>query len=75
VSRHPRLQPESYRRAVYDDLPEAAQAAARAEWDDRVAAALELDFTGELRAAGRPWAEGDGEDGTLVMRDPGPPAG
>jgi hypothetical protein len=61
--------------ARYDDLPEPAQAVVRVEWDDRVAATLaELDFTGRLHAAGKPWAEAD-EDGNLVMRDSAPPAG
>lgn len=61
--------------ALYDDLPDPAQAVVRVEWDDRVAATLAgLDFTGGLHAAGKPWAEAD-EDGNLVMRDAAPPAG
>jgi hypothetical protein len=60
--------------ALYDDLPDPAQAAVRVEWDDRVAATLAgLDFTGDLRANGKPWAEAD-EDGNLVMRDAAPSA-
>jgi hypothetical protein len=60
--------------AHYDDLPAPAQAAVRVEWDDRVAVTLaRLDFTDGLEAAGKPWAEAD-EDGSLVLRDPAPPA-
>lgn len=60
--------------AVYDDLPDPAQAVVRVEWDDRVAATLaELDFTKGLHTAGEPWAEAD-EDGNLVRRDAAPPA-
>lgn len=60
--------------ALYDDLPDPAQAVVRVQWDDRVATALaELDFTEGLHAAGKPWAEAD-EDGNLVMRDAAPPA-
>lgn len=59
---------------LYDELPDAAQAVVRVEWDDRVAATLEgLDFTEGLQAAGRPWAEAD-EEGNLVVRDPAPSA-
>jgi hypothetical protein len=59
--------------ALYDDLPDPAQAVVRVEWDDRVAATLaELDFTESLHAAGKPWAEAD-EDGNLVMREAAPP--
>ncbi len=61
--------------ALYDDLPDPAQAVVRVEWDDRVAATLAtLDFTEDLRAAGKPWPEAD-EDGNLVMRDAAPQAG
>src|SRR3712207_3627495 len=61
--------------ALYDDLPDPAQATVRVEWDDRVAATLAgLDFTDELHAAGKPWAEAD-EDGNLVIREATPPAG
>lgn len=61
--------------ALYDDLPDPAQALVRVEWEDRVDATLsKLDFTDGLRAAGKPWAEAD-EDGGLVMRDAAPPAG
>lgn len=59
--------------ALYDDLPDPAQAVVRVEWDDRVATTLAgLDFTKGLRAAGEPWAEAD-EGGNLVMRDAGLP--
>lgn len=61
--------------ALYDDLPEPAQALVRVGWEDRVDVTLsELDFTDGLRAAGKPWAEAD-EDGKLVMRHAAPPAG
>jgi len=60
--------------ALYDDLPDPAQAVVRVEWDDRVGATLaELDFTESLHAAGKPWPEAD-EDGNLVMREAAPPA-
>ena len=60
--------------ASYDELPDPAQAMVRVAWDDRVAATLAgLDFSGDLHAAGKPWAEAD-EAGDLVMRDPAPPA-
>jgi len=59
--------------ALYDELPDPAQAVVRVEWDDRVAATLaELDFTERLHAAGKPWAEAD-EGGNLVMREAAPP--
>jgi len=59
----------------YDDLPEPALAAVRAEWDTSIAAALDgLDFTEDLRAAGKPWGEAD-KDGNLVMREAVAPAG
>jgi hypothetical protein len=59
--------------ALYDELPDAAQAVVRVGWDDRVAGILaELDFTKGLHAAGRPWAEAD-EDGNLAMREAAPP--
>jgi hypothetical protein len=59
---------------LYHDLSDRAQFVVRVEWAARVAATLaELDFTGSLHAAGKPWAEAD-EDGKLVMRDPAPPA-
>jgi hypothetical protein len=59
--------------ALYDELPDPAQAVVRVEWDDRIAATLaELDFTESLHAAGKPWAEAD-EDGNLVMREAAPP--
>ncbi len=59
--------------ALYDELPDAAQAVVRVGWNDRVACTLaELDFTKALHAAGRPWAEAD-EDGNLVMRGDAPP--
>lgn len=58
----------------YDELADHAQAAVRVAWDDRIAATLaDLDFTGELHAAGKPWAEADA-DGALVMRGAGVPA-
>lgn len=61
--------------ALYDNLPDPAQAVVRMEWEDRVSATLAgLDFTGSLHAVGEPWAEAD-EDGNLVMRDAAPPAG
>lgn len=57
--------------ASYDELPDQAQAIARASWDeqiaDRVAA---LDFEERLRAAGEPWPEADAE-GNVVVRRPG----
>ena len=60
--------------ARYDDLADPAQAAVRVAWDNRMETTLsELDFTDELRAAGKPWAEAD-EEGNLVIRNSAPPS-
>jgi hypothetical protein len=60
--------------ASYDELGERAQAMVRVAWDKRMAERIDgLDFTERLRAAGLPWSEAD-DDGSVVMRDAGPPA-
>ena len=54
----------------YDRLDPLAQAVVRAEWDERMTATREqLDLTGDLAAAGLPWAEAD-EAGQTVVRQP-----
>lgn len=61
--------------ASYDALPDRGQALVRASWDERISARLAgLNLEEQLRAAGEPWAEADG-DGNVVIRDPRPDAG
>lgn len=60
-------------RATYDAVDDQAQALVRAAWDEGIAARIAgLDFTEELQASDRPWAEADA-DGELVVRG-APPA-
>jgi len=55
----------------YDAVDDRTQAVVRAAWDEELAARIAgLDLTEDLRAAGRPWAEA-GDDGAVVVRDPG----
>lgn len=57
-------------RASYDDADDRAQAVIRAAWDEQIADRIaSLDLTGELEAAGVPWAEAD-DDGNVVERGP-----
>lgn len=57
-------------KASYDDLEEPAQATVRAAWDEGLAEDIaSLDFSEELRAAGRPWAAVDA-DGHVVWHEP-----
>ena len=56
--------------ALYDDLPDRAQAVVRAAWDEQISARIAgLDFEGRLQEAGRPWAEAAPE-GHAVVRHP-----
>jgi hypothetical protein len=57
----------------YDAVDEHAQAAVRATWGEEIAAKIaDLDFTEQLLASGRPWAEAD-DDGAIVVRQPASP--
>ena len=56
--------------ALYDDLPDRAQAVVRAAWDEQIPVRIAgLDFEERLQEAGQPWAEADPE-GHAVVRHP-----
>lgn len=58
--------------ALYDGLPDEAQAVVRVAWEEQISAKIAgLDFEDVLQESGRSWAEADAQ-GNTVVREPGP---